>query len=549
MATEIAKAYVHLIPSAKGFKNQITSEIGGDVSKAGTESGSDFGVAMVGKIKGLIAAAGIGAIVKEALFAGGDLQQSFGGVDTLYKEAGESVKNYAREAVKAGVSMNDFAEQSVSFGAALKQSLGGDVQAAADAANQAILDMTDNASKMGTDITMVQNAYQGFARGQYMMLDNLKLGYGGTKTEMERLLSDAEKIHEQTTGEVTNYDINNLADVYNAIHDVQMNLGLTGNAAREAETTFTGSFNAMKAATTNLLADLTTGASPEQIATDVSTLIHQALAFVAGNLLPMAGDLIQAIPTVVGTVLSTITQLIETAAADPTAMIDAAINTLTNLAEAILTNLPLLMAAIVKLTIEVAKALISYDWIGAAGKLLKVLAKGLLVAIPTILKTVLKICKDMSDTFVNTDWKTVGINIIKGILNGLRKAAHEILDFMRELANQCLDAIKSALGIHSPSKRFADEVGQWIPKGIGVGVKMYRESALEPMDELSDEMVSTLKLDKFDFKPKEDNNDSGDFNYNQTVNITTTDNDADELARKVKLETMYGLMIDKPVRA
>lgn len=546
MATEIAKAYVQLVPSAKGFKGGIKSAIGGDVSSAGEDAGSSYGTAMLGKLKGMIAAAGIGAIVKEAFEAGGNLQQSFGGIDTLYEKASGSAKQYAREAAAAGISMNDYAEQAVSFGAALKQSLGGDVQAAAKAANTAILDMADNSAKMGTPLEQIQSAYQGFAKGQYMLLDNLRLGYGGTKGEMERLLQDAEKLHEEATGEVTHYDINNLGDVYAAIHDVQENLGLTGVAAKEAETTFSGSFQAMQASVTNLLADITTGASPDQIASDVSTLFEQGFNFVAKNLVPMAGSIITSLPDVIGNVIKSATDIVKELSADPSAMIDVAVNTVVNLANALLENLPYLLEAVFKLILEMDKALINYDWLGAAAKLIGALAKGLLIAIPLILKTVVTLAKSIYDKFVNADWNNAGINIIHGILEGLKKAAHLIWDYMKELANSCLNAIKDALGIHSPSTRFRDEVGRWIPEGVGVGIKMYADSALEPMDELSGSLVSKLDIDNFDFEPRDKGPSTGGFNYNQTVNIQTTDNSADEMARKIRLESMYGLMIDKP---
>lgn len=527
MATEIAKAYVQLVPSAKGFKGGIKSAIGGDVSSAGEDAGSSYGTAMIGKLKGMIAAAGIGAIVKEAFEAGGNLQQSFGGLDTLYEAASDSAKQYAREAAAAGISMNDYAEQAVSFGAALKQSLGGDVQAAAEAANTAILDMADNSAKMGTPLEQIQSAYQGFAKGQYMLLDNLKLGYGGTKGEMERLLKDAEKLHEEATGEVTHYDINNLGDVYAAIHDVQDNLGLTEVAAHEAETTFTGSFQAMQASVTNLLADITTGASPDQIASDVSTLFEQGFNFVAKNLVPMAESIITSLPSVIENVIKSATDIVKELAADPSSMIDVAINTLVNLADALLGNLPYLLEAVFNLMLEIDKALINYDWLGAAGKVIGALARGLLVAIPLILKTVVTVAKNIYEKFVNADWSNAGGNIIHGILEGLKKAAHLIWEYMKELANSCLNAIKDALGIHSPSTRFRDEVGRWIPEGVGVGIKMYADSAIEPMDELTGSLVSKFDIDDFDFEPRDKGPSTGGFNYNQTVNIQTTDNSAD----------------------
>lgn len=290
MATELGKAYVQIVPSAEGIKGSITKVLGGESAEAGTKSGESIGTSLVGKIKGIIAAAGIGAAVKTALDAGGALQQSFGGLDTLYEDASGAAKKYAAEAAAAGISANSYAEQAVSFGAALKQSFGGDVAKAAEAANQAILDMADNSAKMGTDIGSIQNAYQGFAKGNYTMLDNLKLGYGGTKQEMERLLADAEKLSGKK------YDISSFGDMAEAIHVVQENLHIAGVAANEAKTTFTGSFGAMKAAAENLMANMTLG---EDVKPALTQLVTSTGDFLFGNLIPMVGNLVMAIPGVV----------------------------------------------------------------------------------------------------------------------------------------------------------------------------------------------------------------------------------------------------------
>ena len=290
MATELGKAYVQIVPSAEGIKGSITKVLGGESAEAGTKSGESIGTSLVGKLKGIIAAAGIGAAVKTALDAGGALQQSFGGLDTLYENASGAAKKYAAEAAAAGISANSYAEQAVSFGAALKQSFGGDVAKSAEAANQAILDMADNSAKMGTDIGLIQNAYQGFAKGNYTMLDNLKLGYGGTKQEMERLLADAEKLSGKK------YDISSFGDMAEAIHVVQENLHIAGVAANEAKTTFTGSFGAMKAAAENLMANMTLG---EDVKPALTQLVTSTGDFLFGNLIPMVGNLVMAIPGVV----------------------------------------------------------------------------------------------------------------------------------------------------------------------------------------------------------------------------------------------------------
>ncbi|MDD6561364.1 MAG: hypothetical protein PUF17_10445 [Lactimicrobium massiliense] len=286
--TSLAQAYVQIIPTADGIKGKITEALGGESDSAGKQSGETIGKGLVSKLKAIIVAAGIGKIVSDALTAGGNLQQSFGGLDTIYGEAADQAKKLASQAAAAGISANSYAEQAVSFGAALKQAYGGDLNKAVGAANTAIMDMADNSAKMGTDITSIQTAYQGFAKQNYTMLDNLKLGYGGTKQEMQRLLSDAEKI----SG--VHYDISNLGDVYDAIHVIQGELGVTGVAAKEASTTFTGSMGAMKATAENVMAGLTLGmdVTPalQQLATSISD-------FVFRNLIPMLGNLIAGLPS------------------------------------------------------------------------------------------------------------------------------------------------------------------------------------------------------------------------------------------------------------
>lgn len=194
---------------------------------------------------------GLRNLGSEAINAFGNIQQSFGGLDTIYKEASSSAKAYALQAQKMGISMNTYAEQAVSMGAALKQSLKGDVAAAAEKANLAISDMADNSAKMGTSIESLQNAYQGFAKGNYTMLDNLKLGFGGTNEEMKRLLATAGDLPEAMGRK---FDISSYADIVDAIHLVQENMGVAGVAAEEARTTIQGSMNAAKASFENLLA-------------------------------------------------------------------------------------------------------------------------------------------------------------------------------------------------------------------------------------------------------------------------------------------------------
>ena len=290
----LGSAYVQVIPSAKGIKGSLTSALSGEAGSAGASAGKSI----AGKIKGAIAAAGIGAtvggILKTAIDEGGKLQQSYGGLETIYGDAADAAKKYAVQASQAGISANDYAEQAVSFGASLKQAFEGDTSKAVEAANTAILDMTDNAAKMGTPLENIQNAYQGFAKQNYTMLDNLSLGYGGTKTEMERLLADAQEL----TG--VEYNIDNLGDVYEAIHVIQGELGLTGVAAAEASTTLTGSFEAVKASFSNFMANLALG---EDIKAPLMTLISNVGTFLFGNLLPAVGNVFKALPSVIITLV------------------------------------------------------------------------------------------------------------------------------------------------------------------------------------------------------------------------------------------------------
>lgn len=290
MATEIAQAYVQLIPSARGITGKIQSILDPEASAAGQSAGQSLGSSLVGVMTKVIAAAGIGKAFSAAISEGAALQQSLGGVETLFKGSADKVKGYANEAYKTtGLSANAYMENVTGFSASLLQSLGGDTNKAAETANMAMIDMSDNANKMGTSMESIQMAYQGFAKQNYTMLDNLKLGYGGTKQEMQRLLADAEKL----TG--VKYDINNLSDVYNAIHAIQENLDITGTTAKEAASTFSGSFESMKAAAQNVLSKIAIG---ENVTPALQSLLETTKTFLFGNFLPMVGNILSGLGVV-----------------------------------------------------------------------------------------------------------------------------------------------------------------------------------------------------------------------------------------------------------
>lgn len=403
MAIELAKAYVQIEPSARGITGSISKVLGGEASSAGKSAGLDI----AGAIKGAIAAAGIGAVVKESLDAGGALQQSFGGLDTLYGDAAQAAKDYAYQAAAAGISANNYAEQAVSFGAALKASLG-DEAAAADAANTAILDMADNSAKMGTSIDSIQMAYQGFAKQNYTMLDNLKLGYGGTKTEMERLLADAESL----TG--VKYDINNLSDVYSAIHVIQGELGLTGTAAAEASTTFEGSFGAMKAAATNFMADLALG---NNVTNDLQVLIGNTAAFLQNNLLPMLMNIVKAIPPLLVTSIQSLIGIVQEQAPN---IIQALQTAFTETIPALLTQAQQLMQ-----TIGTAITESLPDMLSRGVEIVTNIANGILENIPAVITAISNIVSGLQGFIMQNypvimakGWELIQ-NLAAGIINNL----------------------------------------------------------------------------------------------------------------------------------
>lgn len=296
----VASAYVQIVPSAEGIKGSITQALGGEASSAGESLGST----LVGKIKGVIAAAGIGAAIGKTLTEGAALQQSIGGVETLFKDSADTIKQYAQNAYStAGVSANSYMEQVTSFSATLLQGLDGDTAAAAKYANQAIVQMSDNANKMGTDIGLIQNAYQGFAKDNYDMLDNLKLGYGGTQSEMARLINDSGVLGDAI--EVTDQTVKDVPfdKIIEAIGVIQDDLGITGTTAKEAATTFSGSFASMQAAASNVMGALMLG---QDLKPALNGLTTTMTTFLVGNLLPALWNILSALPSALVTFIQSL---------------------------------------------------------------------------------------------------------------------------------------------------------------------------------------------------------------------------------------------------
>lgn len=362
--TELAKAYVQIVPSAKGIKGSISSVLSGEAANAGKSAGETVGLNFAGALKKAVAGLAIGKLIKQSLTEGADLQQSLGGIETLFKYDADTVKKYAAEAYKtAGLSANKYMEQVTSFSASLLQSLGGDTAKAAESANAAIIAMADNANKMGTDMSSIQNAYQGFAKQNYTMLDNLKLGYGGTKQEMERLLKDAELL----SG--IEYNIENLNDVYSAIQVIQDSLGITGTTAKEAEETFTGSLAAMKAAVQNLLGNLTLGEDIEPALWELSDTVE---TFLFKNLFPMIGNMLKQVPSVIEGFLGNqgLTSIIRQMIPKAEEFVESGVEIVTGLIEGIGSAVPYLIENFVKLLAALGKAIVDIDWMEVAQTML-----------------------------------------------------------------------------------------------------------------------------------------------------------------------------------
>ena len=387
------------------------------------------GLATAAKVGGaaVIAASGaVLALTKQAIDNYGEYEQLVGGVETLFKQSADAVMGYAENAYKtAGMSANEYMTTVTAFSASLLQSMGGDTDAAAEKANLAITDMSDNANKMGTDMQSIQNAYQGFAKQNYTMLDNLKLGYGGTKEEMQRLIDDANALN-AAQGNYTNYTIDSYADVVDAIHTVQTEMGITGTTQLEAATTIQGSISSMKAAYENFVTGL--GDENADIAELATNLIDSA-ATVAENILPVIERVLENIGVAVQ---EKGPEMIEK-------FVSYAIDKLPD---------------IIKLGIQMVIALV----------------KGLAQNFPQLVTGVLDMVATIIDTLVDSipDIIEIGKDIVRGVWEGIKAMGSWIKEKVTGFFGGIVDGVKGVLGIHSPSRVFAG-IGENMALGLGEG--------------------------------------------------------------------------------
>lgn len=515
----------------------------GDDAEKGSSGWSKLGSVVKGAavaIGAAAVAAGAAAIKlgKDVVTAYADYEQLVGGVDTLFGESSAKVQEYAANAYKtAGLSANDYMETVTSFSASLLQSLGGDTSKAADAADIALTDMSDNANKMGTSLDSIQNAYQGFAKQNYTMLDNLKLGYGGTKTEMERLLADAEKLSGQK------YDISSLNDVYSAIHVVQTEMGITGTTSKEASDTIGGSILSMKSAIGNLITGL--GDSNANIDMLIGNVM-ESFQNVAKNITPIVQNIISALPAVLDGVLKEIGNMLPSLLSTATdlfkrlldtilkllpelipvavqalltitdtlieaipLLLDCALVLIMSLADGLVQALPTMIPKLVEVVLYIVETLVNNidKLLDAAIEIIIALADGiinaipilieklpiivikvvnaLINAIPKLLAIVPKIFTSLVDTFKKTDWASIGKNILDGVIDGLKNAVKNIGSAIKSIGNTILGTFKSFFGIKSPSRLFRDQVGKYLADGIGLGFN-------DEMDKVTQDMTKAI---------------------------------------------------------
>lgn len=444
----------------KGLKNAKSSASGltglfGKVGSAASTVGKGIfnvatNVAKVSVAATTAGAAAVSALTTLAVNSYADYEQLVGGVETLYKTSADKVQQYAADAYKtAGLSTNEYMNTATTFAASLVSSLGGDTEQAAELANTAISDMSDNSNKMGTAMSSIQDAYNGFAKQNYTMLDNLKLGYGGTKTEMQRLLDDANKLN-AAQGNYTNYTINSYADVVSAIHDVQNAMGITGTTSKEASTTIQGSVNATKSAWSNLVTGIaddnanfgqlisnfvdsaTTAAS--NIIPRIEVALNGAAKLIESLVPPIMAELPSLIETVLPQLAQSAVNIVQTLvtgiSANAAQLIDSAIQIITVLGNGIYQMLPTVAQSALQIILTLVSKLNENlpQMLDTAGQMLIAFVEGVSEHLPDIMLAAASIVETLLTYFIEhlpdivEGAMQMGNAVIDGIIDGISAA-------------------------------------------------------------------------------------------------------------------------------
>ena len=540
-------------------------------------------------------ATAISALTKQSVEAYANYEQLTGGIETLFSESEKEIRAYesfygktweelksapegfttsvsevlgnADNAYKtAGLSANDYMNTVMSFSASLKQAVKGDSHAMMEYADMAVIDMADNANKMGTDMGMIQSAYQGFAKQNYTMLDNLKLGYGGTKTEMERLIADANEV-KKANGEMANLSIDSFADITEAIHIIQTEMGITGTTAKEAEGTISGSLGMVKASYQNLLVAFASGEGIEKaidniissamtFGENVAPIIENAIDSISkylpevanklieaipgllDKLLPRAVELlsnlvssiIQILPTVAPMLVNAVVQLVKSIATNQQ-LIPSIIQGVIMIAQALIDNIGILLDAIFQIAVGIAFALIdaipilidkipeiidslvnaitdNLPKIIEMGILLLVkLGIGMIKAIPQIVSKIPQIISSIVSGLGKglSSMVDIGGNLISGLIKGINGMKDKAVKAVKDVGKNILSGIKNVLGIHSPSKEFA-MVGKFSVLGY-----------TEALDDMKDQVDAQI-ADTFGISPQLQNSSALHYSPNVVVN-------------------------------
>ena len=580
-ASTIAKAYVQLVPSFKGVSAAISKELGGSTATAG--AGKSLGSGLVSGIKSAVSSANLPSSVTSALGTVGsaastvlgaagktagaafsvgvkataatakaagaalatsaaagaaalaglttsavseyaDFEQNVGGVQKLFGDSAQTVVENARNAyAAAGVDQNTYMEQVTSFSASLISSLGGDTAKAAEYANTALEDMSDNANTYGTNIEDIQNAYQGFAKQNYTMLDNLKLGYGGTQSEMERLVQDAAAVDGSIDATSLSFD-----NCVAAIHVMQQQMGISGTTSREAATTISGSIGMMRAAWTNWLSVLAEPGGDisgytENLMSSVTTVIENVMPAVQNVLQGVAAALPQAMasitaiittyfPTLLPVVVEGLTSILTSVASALPQLIQVIADFLPTLAASVGTVLqsvvdalwaawPTVVSAVTEALPQIIEGAVSFltENVGtvteAGVELFCGLVEAVAQALPTIIEALPQIIEGMVSAFAEhiPDMMQAGVDLLMGLADGILNAIPNLLATAMSAAGQLLDGIKSFFGIHSPSRVFAG-LGGYMMEGLGEGIESGAGAAVSAMDAACSDVLGAADM-------------------------------------------------------